>query len=121
MDLKKWNEEIFGSVEFLIKLLVEEIDLKRDARGLLVEEQALQRSNFEEMWKLLKSKESFALQRSSLHWLKEGDANSACFHAYIKARGRRNMVSALRVDGSVVEGIFWVSSDVVSKYTESYK
>ncbi|MCI05525.1 transposon TX1 putative protein, partial [Trifolium medium] len=42
-------------------------------------------------------------QRSRSRWLKEGDSNSHFFHACMKGRRSRNLISVLQVDGGWIE------------------
>jgi hypothetical protein len=74
------------------------------------------KEHFVELWRLLKSKEVLAVQRSRNRWLKEGDTNSKYFHRCIKARQRRNAITCLRV------GDRWMDSttDIVEEVTNFF-
>lgn len=50
----------------------------------------------------------------------ERDANPAFFHASIKARGRRNFVSTLRVDDGLVERVAGVRNEVDRYFSQHY-
>lgn len=79
-NLKKWNKEIYGNTDVMIRLLVEEIkavNIRDESRGLLEAEQSIQMENFAK-WKFLKTNESTIFP--SMWWhLKEWDANSSYF------------------------------------------
>ena len=47
---------------------------------------------------------SICWQQSLLMWLLEGDVNSKYFHYVLAGRRRRNVISSLLVNGTLVEG-----------------
>jgi len=48
---------------------------------------------------------SICWQQSRLNWLHDGDANSKFFHSVLANRRRRNSLSTIMVNGTVVEGV----------------
>jgi hypothetical protein len=104
--IKAWNKEVYAGIDLKInKLLedIEELDVRSEL-GILSEEEAGNRKHcFRLLWHFLKSKESVLMQRAGVRWLREGDSNSAFFHACKKSRGSRNFINALKVNGSWVE------------------
>jgi hypothetical protein len=106
--IKNWSKEVYGKPEEKKKSLVEEIikalDLKSEGVGLSMEEVAIRKSRFEELWVVLKCIDASIFQRSRSKWLKEGDSNTNYFHACIKSKKRRNMISALHTPLGWVEG-----------------
>jgi hypothetical protein len=70
----------------------------RGEQGLLNTSEVEERKKlFGDLWRLLKSKDVLAVQRSRAKWLKEGDTNSKYFHGCLKARERRNAITCLKV------------------------
>ena len=67
----------------------------------------------EDIWSLLRLKNSKIFQRSRARWLKEGDANSAYFHACVKKKGRINSILKLQVGDRWVEEVVEVRQEVV--------
>ncbi|GAU47706.1 hypothetical protein TSUD_177110 [Trifolium subterraneum] len=97
--LRAWNREVYGSVDTKIEELIagiELLDLKGEGVGLVEEEVWLRNSKFNQLWMLLKSKDSMEFQKSRSRWLKEGDANTGFFHACVKNRKRTNSIVALK-------------------------
>jgi hypothetical protein len=121
--IKVWNKEVYGGVDLKISQLIEDIG-ELDVRGeleVLTEGEVSHRKHlFGVLWQLLRSKESLLSQRARVKWLREGDANSAYFHACLKARGSRNFINALRVDGRWVESPSEVRREVVSYFTSQF-
>lgn len=119
--IKSWNKEEYGGMEERVEKLVvdiKELDEKGEEGMLSDEEVAIRKSNFEELWKLLKAKDSLIVQRSRSKWLKEGDGNTRFFHNCLKLRNRRNSIKAIKEnDGWVVSPVD-VRRKVVSYFTE---
>jgi hypothetical protein len=96
-------------LESRLENVIEDIQ-DSDVRGELVSlelwEVSLRKDLFDEFWKLQKLKEANLFQRSRSKWLCEGDANSKFFHGCVKARAKRNAISAIKV------GIMWINSPI---------
>lgn len=96
--IKKWNLEVFGNLDAQIIKLVDklkEFDELASIRSLDEEELKRKKEVTDEMWKVMSRKESLLFQKSRSQWLKEGDSNSAFFHASVNMRRRQNRISAL--------------------------
>jgi len=50
---------------------------------------------------ILKEEEIMWRQRSRVHWLKEGDANSSYFHKIANGRRRVNAIPSLQSDDNI--------------------
>jgi hypothetical protein len=76
----------------------EETELSEDdlgeLHGISTDIHALSRLNTSICW-----------QQSRLNWLRDGDANSKFFHSVLASRRRRNSLSSIMVNGTVVEGV----------------
>ncbi|MCI12598.1 transposon TX1 putative protein, partial [Trifolium medium] len=122
--LKGWNKEVYGSVDTKIGKLVDTIemlDLKGEREGLSTEEVLLRKGSFNQMWLLLKSKDSMEFQKSRSRWLKEGDANTGFFHACVKSRNRSNSLVALRKGREWLSHPVEVRREVVSYFREHFE
>jgi len=118
-SLRLWSKEEYGRVEDQIvglKADIEELDLKGEEGTLTSLEVDIRKSKFEELWKLLKSKESSLVQRSKTKWLKEGDENSKFFHRSVKLRANQNSIRALQVEGGWVQTPEEVRGEVVEYF-----
>ena len=82
---------------------IAELDANGEHGSLCGVEVELRKKKFQEMWRLLRSKDASMFQRSKSKWLKDGDANSKYFHTCVKARASRNSLKAIKVDGTWVE------------------
>ena len=99
-SLKKWSKETFGSVRKKIRSFERQLLFLRigpfDAANI-----AETRGVENKLCELFEVEEIMAQQRSHVEWLKEGDRNTAFFHARASARRRTNTIKALvREDGT---------------------
>jgi hypothetical protein len=104
--LRVWNKENYGQMDSKMNNLIEDIkrlDLKSESLGISEEEVLLHKRKFSEMWQHRRCKESTIRQQSRQTWLREGDSNSRFFHASVKSRGKRNLISALQVGETWLE------------------
>ncbi|KAK2356246.1 hypothetical protein QL285_093594 [Trifolium repens] len=123
VEIKKWNLEESGEVDARISKLrsdIEEVDLWSESLGISGEEVELRKGWFNELWKLLKSKDTMNFQKSRAKWLKEGDTNNKYFHACVKNRGRQNSIKALRVADGWIEGVVAIRAETVRFFSNHF-
>ena len=100
-DLQHWSYNKFGSVRKSIKVIREKLEELRSVssyRGPTVEEHNLIR----QLNNMLSREETMMRQRSRVQWLRDGDGNTAFFHAKAKERSRQNHIGSLtKEDGSL--------------------
>ncbi|MCH84503.1 LINE-1 reverse transcriptase like, partial [Trifolium medium] len=110
--LRDWHKIEYGGSGARIEELVVEIrvlDTRGEEEGLSNEEVESRKEKFRVLWKLLKNNEALMFQRARSKWLKEGDANTKFFHGSVKARSKKNLISALR------SGDVWLESPTLIK------
>jgi hypothetical protein len=81
----------------------------------------VRKEKFDNLWLLLKSKDSMEFQKSSSRWLREGDANSSFFHACVKSRKRSNSIVALKKGRSWLTHPNVVRSEVVAYFKNHFQ
>jgi hypothetical protein len=94
MDLKKWNEEIFGDVGKRKNVLVDgirELDIIVEGRSLFEEERQRKEEYSRDLERLLFYEEVSWRQRSRVMWLKEGDKNTMFLHLLANSNRRYNL------------------------------
>lgn len=117
-DLTRWSK-VYEGLEVRLDRLkedIEELDVKGELGLLTPEEVESRKWKFDELWKLLKSREASLVQRARSKWLKEGDANSKYFHRSVKLRAQCNSIRALKVEGVWVQTPEEVNGAVVEYF-----
>ncbi|KAK7276838.1 hypothetical protein RIF29_17984 [Crotalaria pallida] len=103
-ELKSWSHSTFGSLDSKIEeslVGINSIDLLSEGRDLTTSEVDQRRKLLAEFWSNSGYKESLLAQKAKDRWLKEGDANSAYFHACVKAKRSFGRLVSLDIDGIV--------------------
>ena len=59
--------------------------------------------------------------KSRLNWLKEGVANSKCFHSYMSNRRRHNAINVVSVNGGIVKGVHNIRATVFHHFSTHFK
>ncbi|KAL9675160.1 hypothetical protein QQ045_003361 [Rhodiola kirilowii] len=114
-QLKRWNDEEFGNVKRRIKQLKAQIqEVQKEFRSeVLVEEESKLAAELDE-W--LAREECIWRQRARTEWLKEGDRNTAFFHARASYRRKVNSLSGLENE----QGEFICEEKDMLKIVEEY-
>lgn len=96
-SLRDWSKVSFGSIRKEIQRLERKLKTLRSS-GL--EERVIQEERMAErqLCELFEREEIMARQRSRVDWLREGDRNTAFFHARATARRRTNKITVLVED-----------------------
>lgn len=106
LALKEWNIEVFGNVEFKLKLLEQELhllDLVAEERPLTAIELDNRRETKGKSWKLTKMVEWVWLQKSRVNSALKGDKNMKFFHIMAASGNNRNALCSLNVNRVIRE------------------
>jgi hypothetical protein len=92
------------------------------------EEEALSEAELEsshgislDIYSLSRLNASICWQQSRSTWLREGDAKTKYFHYALARRRQGNTISALQVDGVIVEGVQHIRQAVFSHFESHFK
>ena len=124
MDLKKWNEEVFGNIEcnkskFLDEL--RELDAIEEVRALDSEELAKKGEVSRELKACLLMEEVSWRQKSRILWLKEGNKCSKFFHSMANANQRYNSIDSLMIEGNLSNNQVEISEHNVKYFQKLFE
>ncbi|XP_059658619.1 uncharacterized protein LOC132304937 [Cornus florida] len=122
-DLKKWNKDIFGNLEWRKnRALVEfsEIDRLEEAGGDVEELRSKKASRQAAFAEIASMEEILWRQKSRALWLKEGDRNTNFFHRLANAHRRSNHIGRIRVEGVELWREEELHNVIVSFYQKLY-
>ncbi|GLT55575.1 hypothetical protein SLA2020_286860 [Shorea laevis] len=123
IDLKKWNEEVFGDVGQRKKEMIEglsELDLVAEGRSLNEEEKSKRVEYSKELERSIFMEEVSWRQKSRALWLKEGDNNTKFFHRLANSNRRHNSIESLVVDGDTIVDSDRIKDHIVEFYKTLY-
>jgi hypothetical protein len=123
VDLRKWNEEVFGHVRQQKKTMLEgirEIDVIGEGRALIEEEKMNKVDLSTELERLLLCEEVSWRQKSRALWLREGDKNTKFFHKVANSNRRNNSIEALLINGSLTSNVPTMKTHIVQFYSHLY-
>jgi hypothetical protein len=124
MDLKKWNEEVFGNIE------CNKSKLPNDLRELdtIEEDWALDSAELAKKGEVSKELEACLLmedvswrQKSKILWLKEGDKCSKFFHSMANSHRRYNSIDSFMIEGNLTNNQAVISEHIVKYYQKLFE
>ncbi|XP_069143598.1 uncharacterized protein [Solanum lycopersicum] len=117
--LREWSKKEYGDVFEKVKFYEESV---KTAEGNYIRDSS--RDNREQLYalnaqyiKYLKIEHAILQQKTHLHWLKEGDANSKYFHAVIRGKRKKMVIHKLLNDnGSCIQGDEVIAREACNYY-----
>ena len=106
--LKEWHSVHAQNIPSKIDSLkgrLSVFDEKGQDVELTTDEQEEMRGITHDIHSLSRVQTSISWQKSRLHWLEDGDANSKYYHSVLSNRRRRNSIISLLVNDNLVEGV----------------
>jgi len=104
IDLKRWNDQEFGNVEFRKEMHMEELcalDSLEEQRDLIPKEKARKCGVIRDLENSILQEEISWRQKSGALWLKEGDKCTKFFHRIANSNRRSNSIESLSINGSI--------------------
>jgi hypothetical protein len=102
---QRWSATRIGDIKaqlLMARELVLQLDIAQERRQLSDEEIGLRKRMKMRCLGLSSLERTMARQRSRIHQLSDGDANTAYFHLMARGRKRRNYIPSLNVGGHVL-------------------
>jgi hypothetical protein len=124
VDLKKWNEEVFGNVGVKKNKLMselEELDALADLRHLTGEESQKKAQIVADLERTNLLEEISWRQKSRALWLQEGDKNTKFFHRLANSHRRYNSISSLSINGVLSSDSEAISECITNFYTHLFE
>ncbi|VFQ76030.1 unnamed protein product [Cuscuta campestris] len=121
--LTKWSKEEFGHVFHNLKEAESNAKRAQDSFEANPNPESLVEFNKANAQLLLLSKREteFWRQKSSIKWLKEGDASTKFFHNVVKNRRQKIHISSIKDElGKIYEGDNNIASHAITYYTNIY-
>ncbi|KAK1604291.1 hypothetical protein QYE76_027964 [Lolium multiflorum] len=103
--LQSWGQKRVGNVKLNIAIantLILRLDVAQERRTLTPMEICLRRMLKKSVLGLTSLERTMARQRSSIRWLREGDANTALFHAVANGRRVKNHIASEKIGEELV-------------------
>jgi hypothetical protein len=124
VDLRKWNEEVFGHVGQRKKVLldgIQEFGIIGEGRALTEEERVIKDDFSRELERLLLCEEVSWRQKSRALWLRERNKNTKFFHRVANSNRRNNTIEYLTVNRSLSLDATAIKAHIVQFfYTQLY-
>jgi hypothetical protein len=103
--LQTWGQKRVGKIKLNIAIantLILRLDVVQERRTLTHMELWLRRMLKQSVLGLASLERTIARQRSRIRWLREGDANTAFFHAVANGRRVKNYIASVRVGEELI-------------------
>ncbi|XP_059450778.1 uncharacterized protein LOC132181539 [Corylus avellana] len=123
LNLKTWNEEVFGNIERNKRTLLEDLrvfDEHEESRALNVEELARKAEVVQELEKCTLMEEISWRQKSRVSWLKEGDKCTKFFHSIANSNRRYNSIENLMIGDNLSSNQDEISEHIVDFYQKLF-
>ncbi|XP_039068401.1 uncharacterized protein LOC120214620 [Hibiscus syriacus] len=104
-SIRNWSSRKFNGISDSIETLegrINEVELKAQGSNLSPQEWEQVKQSRSNLWRLYRIEESVWFQRARTRWIKGGDRNTRFFHLCALNRNRRNAITSLKINGTVV-------------------
>jgi hypothetical protein len=96
--LQSWSDKKVGNVQsqwWLVKEILHQLEIAQVSRALVENEVWLKNTLKKHCLALSSLRRTIARLRSRISWIKDGDANSALFHAHARYRKGKNLITKI--------------------------
>ncbi|KAE8717707.1 hypothetical protein F3Y22_tig00110032pilonHSYRG00029 [Hibiscus syriacus] len=122
-SIRIWSSRKFNGISESIedsKRKINELEFKAQGSNFSTQEWEQVKRHRSDLWRIYRIEESIWFQKARTRWIKDEDRNTRFFHLCALNRSRRNAITSLKINGSVVSDPILIKTHISEFFKTEY-